>query len=65
MQGEKVGLALCQPKQSLKHLAILYLPLEPPDKPDRRKGLALDWLDKNKSLQAHIPIGKDPDQNKP
>ena len=64
MRGARVGLALSQPKQSLKRLAILHLPLEPPDKPDRKKELALDWLDKSEYLQMHMPIFEGPDQNK-
>ena len=55
-------LAVCQHKEALKHLAFQYLPLEPPEKPDRRKGLALD---RSEFLDAHMPIFDGPDQDKP
>jgi hypothetical protein len=63
--GARAMLALCQHKEALKHLAFQYLPLEPPKKPDRRKGLALDRIDRSEFLQAHMPIFDGSDQSKP
>lgn len=65
LRGARAMLALCQHKETLKHLAFQYLPLEPPKKPDRRKGLALDRLDRSEYLYAHMPIFDGPDQDKP
>jgi len=65
LQGARAMLALCQHKEGLKHLAFQYLPLEIPEKPDRRKGLALDRLDRSEYLHAHMPIFDGPDQDKP
>lgn len=65
LRGARAMLALCQHKQTLKHLALQYLPLEPPELPDRRKGLALDRLDRSEYLHAHVPIFDGPDQGKP
>jgi hypothetical protein len=58
-------LAVCQHKVALKHLAFHYLPLEPPEKPARRKGLALVRLDRSAYLYAHLLIFDGPDQDKP
>lgn len=58
-------LALCQHKEALKHLAFHYLPLEIPEKTYRRRGLALDRLDRSEYLHAHMPIFEGPDQDKP
>jgi hypothetical protein len=58
-------LALCQHKEALKHLAFQYLPLEAPKKPDCRKGLALDRIDRSEFLDAHVPIFFGPDQEEP
>ncbi len=65
LRGARAMLALCQHKQALKHLALQYLPLESPEQPDRRKGLALDRLDRSEYLHAHMPIFDGPDQDKP
>jgi hypothetical protein len=65
LQGARAMLALCQHKETLKHLAFHYLPLETPEKPNRRKGLALDRLDRSEYLYAHMPIFDGPDQDKP
>ena len=65
LRGARAMLALCQHKQALKHLALQYLPLESPEQPDRRKGLALDKLDRSEYLHAHMPIFDGPDQDKP
>ena len=65
LRGARAMLALCQHKETLKHLAFQYLPLGPPIKPDRRKGLALNRLDRSEFLDAHLPIFDGPDQDKP
>jgi hypothetical protein len=65
LRGARAMLALCQHKQTLKHLALQYLPLEPLKKADRRKGLALDRLDRSEYLHAHVPIFDGTDQGKP
>ncbi len=65
LRGARAMLALCQHKEALKHLAFQYLPLDPPEKPDRRKGLALDRLDRSEYLHTHMPIFDGPDQDKP
>lgn len=65
LRGARAMLALCQRKEALKHLAFQYLPLELPKQPKRRKGLALDRLDRSEYLQANMPIFDGPDQNKP
>jgi hypothetical protein len=65
LRGARAMLALCQHKETLKHLALQYLPLEPPEKPDRRKRLALDRLDRSEYLHAQMPIFDGPDQDKP
>ena len=65
LRGARAMLALCQHKEVLKHLALHYLPLDPPEKPDRRKRLALDRLDRSEYLHAHVPIFAGPDQDKP
>lgn len=65
LRGARAMLALCQHKEALKHLALQYLPLDPPKLPDRRKGLALDRLDRSEYLYAHMPIFAGPDQDKP
>jgi hypothetical protein len=62
LRGARAMLAVCQHKGALKHLAFQYLPLESPEKPDRRKGLALD---RSEYLFAHLPIFDGPDQDKP
>jgi hypothetical protein len=64
-RGARAMLALCQHKQTLKHLAFQYLPLDPPNKPDHRKGLVSDRSDRSKFLDAGMPIFYGPDQNKP
>ena len=64
LRGARAMLALCQHKETLKHLALQYLPLDPPEQPDRRKGLALDRLDRSEYLYAHMPIFDGPDQDK-
>jgi hypothetical protein len=63
--GARAMLTLCQHKETLKHLALQYLPLEPPEPSDRRKRLALDRLDRSEYLHAHMPIFDGPDQDKP
>ena len=65
LRGARAMLALCQHKETLKHLALQYLLLDPPEQPDRRKGLALDRLDRSEFLDAHMPIFDGPDQDKP
>jgi hypothetical protein len=65
LQGARAMLALCQHKEALKHLALHYVPLEPFEKPNRRKRLALDRLDRSEYLQTHMPIFDGPDQDKP
>jgi hypothetical protein len=64
LRGARVMLALCQHKEILKHLVFQYLPLETPEKPNRRKGLALNRLDRSEYLQAHMVIFDGPDQDK-
>src|SRR4030042_2631619 len=41
LRGARATPALCQHKETLKHLAFQYLPLEPPLQPGRRKRLSL------------------------
>jgi hypothetical protein len=65
LRGARAMLALCQHKEALKHLALQYLPLDPPKQPDRRKRLALNRLDRSDYLHAHMPIFDGPDQGKP
>jgi len=65
LRGARAMLALCQHKEALKHLAFHYLPLEIPEKTYRRRGLALDRLDRSEYLHAHMPIFEGPDQDKP
>jgi hypothetical protein len=65
LRGARAMLALCQHKETLKHLAFHYLPLEIPEKPNRRNKLALDRLDRSEYLHAHMPIFDGPDQDKP
>jgi len=65
LRGARAMLALCQHKQTLKHLALQYLPLELPQKPDRRKELVLDRLDRSEFLDAGMPIFYGPDRDKP
>jgi hypothetical protein len=65
LQGARAMLALCQHKEALKQLSYQYLPLEPPEQPNRRKRLALDRLDRSEYLDAHMPIFDGPDQDKP
>jgi hypothetical protein len=65
LRGARAMLAVCQHKGALKHLAFRYLSHEPHEKPDRRKGLALDRLDRSEYLYAHMPIFDGPDQDKP
>jgi len=65
LKGARAMLALCQHKDTLRHLAFQYLPLETPSKAYRRRGLALDRLDRGEYLQAGMPIFDGPDQNKP
>ena len=45
-------LALCQHKETLKHLAFQYMPLETPGKVYRRRGLAIDRLDRSEFLHV-------------
>jgi hypothetical protein len=65
LRGARAMLALCQHKETLKHLAFHYLPLETPEKPNRRKGLGLGRLDRSEFLGARMPIFDGPDQDKP
>ena len=65
LRGARAMLAVCQHKEALKHLSFQYLPLDPPDKPDRRKRLNLDRLDRSEYLYANMPVFDGPDQDKP
>jgi hypothetical protein len=65
MKGARAMLALCQHKDTLKDLAYQYLPLETPRKTYRKRGIALERLDRSEYLQARMPIFDGPDQDKP
>jgi len=65
LKGARAMLALCQHKDTLRHLAFQYLPLETPTKAYRRRGLALNRLDRSEYLRAGMPIFDGPDQDKP
>jgi hypothetical protein len=62
LRGARAMLALCQEKEALKHLAMHYLPLEPPTQPIRRKRRLLDT---SEYLHGHLPIFDGSDQDKP
>ena len=62
LRGARAMLALCQEKEALKHLAMHYLPLEPPTQPNRRRRRLLDT---SEYLHGHLPIFDGPDQDKP
>lgn len=61
LRGARAMLAICQHKETLKHLAFHYLPLEIPELPRRKKQLA----DRSAYLHAHMPIFDGPDRDKP
>jgi hypothetical protein len=62
LQGARAMLALCQHKETLKHLAFHYLPLETAEQPKYRKRLPLD---RTEFIHGHMPIFDGPDQDKP
>jgi hypothetical protein len=62
LHGARAMLALCQNKETLKHLAFRYLPLETSAQPKRRKRLPSD---RSEYLLGRMPIFDGPDQDKP
>jgi hypothetical protein len=62
LHGARAMLALCQNKETLKHLAFQYLPLKTPEHPKPRNRGSLD---KSEYLHGSMPIFSGPDQDKP
>lgn len=62
LRGARAMLALCQHKETLKHLAFQFLPLDTPEHSRRRKGVTDD---RSQDLVRRLPIFYGPDQDKP
>ena len=62
LRGARAMLSICQHKETLKHQAFHYLPLEMPREMNRRKKKL--W-DRSEYLYAGMPILEGPDQDKP
>jgi len=62
-RGARAMLALCQHKETLKDLALPYMPDEGSEAPRRQRKRSKP--DRSNWLQAHMPIFHGPDQQKP